>query len=179
MSLQKEYLYYAMYILLIVYMVMILVFIICHSVFIDRIIPNDLFYDCSDYITNEVWRQENKNTKKSILWTAINLGGDVFFLVYNGLIILIFYVKEKCKYRGFNFQKSLSIKPDDISEKYGIKPKDIYNKPIREVIVENNPTPALNSDKNSKINSKENNDKNNDISNRKLDYDHPPPACAS
>ena len=168
-----------MYIFLIIFTVIILIFIICHSVFIGKIIHNDLSYDCSDDITNEVLRQENINTKKSILWAVVNLGGDIFFLIYNGLIALIYYLKEKFTYCEFNFQKSRRIKQADISEKNGIKLDYNFNKPVREVVVENNLTPAvINNDKNSKINSKENNDDINS-QNQKLDYDVPPPAGTS
>ena len=40
----------------------------------------NISYDCSDSITNEVFRKENRNTKIQILFTAINLGFDVFFI---------------------------------------------------------------------------------------------------
>jgi len=52
--------------------------IICHSVFLGRIIYNDLSYNCSDDLTNEVSKKENENTKKSILYTSINLALDIF-----------------------------------------------------------------------------------------------------
>ena len=63
--------------------------IICHSVFLGRIIYNDLSYNCSDDLTNEVTRKENENTKKSILYTSINLGLDIFIILLYGLPILI------------------------------------------------------------------------------------------
>ena len=178
-SIRWEIPYSFMHFSLIVSTGFILVFIICHSVFIGKIIHNDLSYDCSDDITNEVLRQENTNTKKSILWIAINLGGNVFFLVYNVLIVLIYYLKEKFKYCGFNVQKSRPSKQVDIKEKDGIKPNYNLNKPVKEVVVENNlTTSVINNDKNSKINSKEN---NNDINsqNQKLDCDVTPPAGTS
>ena len=52
--------------------------IICHSVFLGRIIYNDLSYNYSDDLTNEVSKKENENTKKSILYTSINLALDIF-----------------------------------------------------------------------------------------------------
>ncbi len=47
--------------------------IICFIVFLKGIQNNDLFYDCSDDITNEFLKQENNNTKKSITIVVINL----------------------------------------------------------------------------------------------------------
>jgi len=170
-----------LFVFLLVSGVLCLACIICQSVFIGRIISNNLFYDCSDSITNEVIRQENINTKKSITWTASNLGVDVFFLVYIGLIVLISYLKEKCKYCSFNFHKKESIKPVNMQEKNLIKSDDIYNKPVREVFVENKPTPVIISD-NKNISKEKNNDicNNNDIisQNQKLVFDVPPPAAA-
>ena len=65
---------------------------ICHCVFIKKIIKNDLFYECSDEITNEILNQENKNTKKTIIYTAINLTADVLINIQ----LLIFLILE-CK----------------------------------------------------------------------------------
>ena len=128
--------YIFLFVFLIIYMVILFVCIICHSVFLRRIIDNDLFYDCSDPITNEVLRQENKNTKKSILWTIINLGGDVFFLVYNSLVVLIFYIINKCKDCEFTFLKRSQNNQVIIQGKKSINSSWIYNKPVREVIDE-------------------------------------------
>ena len=41
----------------------IFIFIICQSIFLGRIIKHDLSYNCSDRITNEVFRNENEKTK--------------------------------------------------------------------------------------------------------------------
>jgi len=62
--------------------------IICHSVFLGKIIYNDLFYNCSDDITNEVSKKENQNTKASNLYTSVNLGLDIFFILINVLVVL-------------------------------------------------------------------------------------------
>ena len=70
---------------------------ICHSVFLGRIIANDLSYDCSDDITNEVLRKENENTKKSMIYTAANLGLDISLLFINIFSILICFVIDKCR----------------------------------------------------------------------------------
>ena len=54
---------------------------ICQSVFIWTMIENDLFYECSDEITNEIINQETKNTKKTIIYTAINLTADCLIII--------------------------------------------------------------------------------------------------
>ena len=160
-SMDEKIFYMVLFAFLIIYMVFLLVCIICHSVFIGRIIHNDLFYDCSDSLTNEVLRQENKNTKKTILWTAINLGGDVFFLVYNGLVVLIFYIINKCKYCVFSHPKRSQDNQVKIQEKNKINSDDIYNKPVKETVVEDSTNNRDNSQ------------------NQKIDLDVPPPANPS
>ena len=71
-----------LYVFLLIGLILNLIFIICHSVFLGRIMHNDLSYKCSDDITNEVLKKENENTKKSILYTTINLGLNIFtFLI--------------------------------------------------------------------------------------------------
>ena len=68
-----------------------------------------------------------------------------------------------------------------MQEKNLIKSDDIYNKPVREVFVENKPTPVIISD-NKNISKEKNNNicnNNNIISqNQKLVFDVPPPAAA-
>ena len=54
---------------------------ICQSVFIRTMIENDLFYECSDEITNEIINQETKNTKKTIIYAAINLTADCLIII--------------------------------------------------------------------------------------------------
>ena len=44
-------------------------------------IENDLFYECSDEITNEIINQETKNTKKNIIYAAINLATDCLSII--------------------------------------------------------------------------------------------------
>ena len=69
--------------------------IICQSVFLGNVIYYDLDYNCSDEITNEVLKKENLNTKKSIVYLAINLGLDIFVLLLTILPIVIDKIKEK------------------------------------------------------------------------------------
>ena len=56
-------------------------FMICQSVFISAIIENNLFYECSDDLTNELLNHENKNTKKTIIYGAINLAADCLIII--------------------------------------------------------------------------------------------------
>jgi predicted nucleic acid-binding Zn ribbon protein len=67
---------------------------ICHCVFIKKIIKNDLFYECSDEVTNEILNQENKNTKKTIIYTAINLVPDILVTILLGPILLVLSCKN-------------------------------------------------------------------------------------
>lgn len=74
---------------------------ICSSVNLVRMMYYSISYDCSDSITNEVFRKENQNTKIQILFTAINLGFDVFFIFIHILGIFFYkcYDKIKCIFK--------------------------------------------------------------------------------
>ncbi len=64
--------------------------IICQSVFLFRIIKNDITdYNCSDPITNEIIRKETEFIKKNIIYTKINLYIDSIFLLGNCLAMII------------------------------------------------------------------------------------------
>ena len=119
--------------------------IICQSVFLGRIIKYDLSYDCSDEITNEVLRLENENTKKSITYTSVNLGLDVFYILFNSFTLLFFKTKKEIADCFSNLkypnQKKKEDKTSNIS--YTNKPNEINKEPQREVIV-NNATPEVN-----------------------------------
>ena len=91
----RDLLYGVFLVFLIINLSLNLVCIICQSVFLGRIIKYDLVYDCSDDITNEVLRQENINTKKFIKYTGINLGADIFYVLFNVFFVLIIYIKKK------------------------------------------------------------------------------------
>ena len=95
---------------LLIFMILLFIFVICHSVFLGRIIYNDLSYNCSDVLTNEVSKKENENTKISILYTSYNLGLDLFFILINALVILINFLVKKCKNRNISYDQRL--KPD-------------------------------------------------------------------
>lgn len=70
--------------------------IICQGVAFGKIMYYSLSYDCSDNITNEIFRKENQNTRKQIEYTAINLFLDVFFILINILLILCEIYYDKC-----------------------------------------------------------------------------------
>ena len=66
-----------------------LIFVICHSVFLGMIISYNFSYNCSDDITNELLRKENKKTNNNIIYIAINLSLDVFYVFINLIYLLI------------------------------------------------------------------------------------------
>ena len=109
---------------------LILVCIICQSVFLGRIIKYDFDYDCSDEITNEVLRKENINTKRSIRYTAANLGLDIFFILLNARKLTIHIIDE---YKSKLYIKNLMNNYNDkyIASKYNSKEE------IKEVVVDN------------------------------------------
>ena len=51
-------------------------------------IGHNLEYNCSDNITNEVFRKENEKTKKSIFYISINLGIELFVVSLNIIYII-------------------------------------------------------------------------------------------
>jgi hypothetical protein len=74
---------------------LILSSLVCYVVFLLRIIRNDLSYDCSDKITNELFKIQNDNTKITILYSSINLGADLLSIIL--IILPLFYTcYEKC-----------------------------------------------------------------------------------
>ena len=121
----------------------ILVCAICQSVFLGRIIANDLSYNCSDDITNEVLRKENEKTKKSIIYTAVNLGLDLFFIFFNVLVILIYAIVKKCEETEICscdcFKKKVRNEINYTQNKYNYQ-ANYGNNPIREVIINNKPS---------------------------------------
>ena len=70
---------------------------ICSGVNLARMLYYNISYDCSDSITNEVFRKENRNTKIQILFTAINLGFDVFFIFIHILGIFSYVCYDNIK----------------------------------------------------------------------------------
>ena len=143
-------LFYSIFLIfLIICLSLYLVCIICQSVFLGRIIKHDFDYDCSDEITNEILRKENINTKKSIKYTAANLGIDIFFVLFNIIFMLILFIKNNFfnvkKEEKTNSENNNNIcKENTISNS---KTEDV----IREVVVDNK-TSALNENKMDNIN---------------------------
>ena len=65
---------------------LLLACIICHSVFLGRILSNNISYDCSDPITNELFRIQKENIDKIIIFTAINIGIDIFIILIHAAL---------------------------------------------------------------------------------------------
>ena len=111
-----------------------LICIICQGVFLGRIIKYDLSYDCSDEKTNEVLRLENLNTKKSIIYTWVNLGLDIFYLLFNVFAPLVFLIMKILDVDELDCCCEIESKDTKIStynnNRYDFK----ANEPIREVI---------------------------------------------
>ncbi len=84
--------------------------IICQSVFLFRMIQNDVSdYNCSDSITNEIIRKETEFTKRNIIYTKINLFIDSIFLLGNCLAMIIGLILER-------FDKSNSSSKNESSD---------------------------------------------------------------
>ena len=138
-----EFIYYIFFVFLIICLIMNLICIICQAVFLGRIIKYDLAYECSDEKTNEVSRLENLNTKKSILYTGVNLGLDIFYILFNVFAHLVILIKNKLEDCEFEFNlfsrnKDKETNNSDYNNnKNDFNANDHYKKPIREVIVNN------------------------------------------
>ena len=99
--------------------------IICQVVFLAIIIHNELPpYECSDKITNEVLGKEYLNINKSIVFTAVNLGGDILVIL---IIIFPFLYPhiQNCleiicnciKYRNFQKKDDIIININNDNDK--------------------------------------------------------------
>ena len=102
---------------------------------------NDLSYKCSDDITNEVLKKENENTKKSILYTTINLGLNIFTFLINILTMVIIYLIEKYGCFLFSDNKD-NNRPSMMDKNFNPGEKDFKADNInethdREVVVNN------------------------------------------
>ena len=110
-----------------------------------KIIYNDLSYNCSDDITNEVSKKENQNTKASILYTSVNLGLDIFIILINVLVVLINclinkYRERKIFYDSYNVKLKSDIKEKNLnfnSAQNKYKSGGICKEPEMEVTVDN------------------------------------------
>ena len=68
---------------------LLLACIICHSVFLGRILSNNISYDCSDPITNELFRIQKENIDKIIIFTAVNIGIDYFIILIHAALWIL------------------------------------------------------------------------------------------
>ena len=83
--------------------------VICHSIFLGLMKYYNMPYNCSDNITNELFKIENKNSNKIILISIINLGADAFLFLFIGLIFLI--LNRIDKNRDFSVNNNKIEKP--------------------------------------------------------------------
>ena len=156
-----KFLIACLFFIIICYILMNLICIVCQSIFLGKIIEYNVSYDCSDEITNELFKHENDDVKENILYTSINLGLDIFFILLNGLSMLICFLIDKIKDK----QKASSKKKEKINNdnnknnyaKNNINADGINKDPIKEVIVNNGNLAISNqfnkpNDNNNKIN---------------------------
>ena len=125
------------YYVLLICILLTLICVICQGVFLGRIIKYDLSYVCSDEITNEILRIENLNTGKSITYTGVNLGFDIFFILFSPIYILIDFIIDKFQCLKSNNNPTKNLGNNNANQ---------YNneKPVREVIVNNEKPPVSN-----------------------------------
>ena len=172
--------------------IMILTYIscmICSSVNLVKMKYYSVSYDCSDSITNEVFRKENQNTKILILYTAINLGFDVFFILIHILGYLYKKINCDCCYncncnwfcscfkKIFESNHESEDRNNNYNNKYDIY-NNITNKKYEDLGVPEGPiskTPANineinqnNIQSNEKINTEGNNNNQNKIDAREI-----------
>ena len=151
------------YVTLIISSLLSLICIICQSVFLRRIIDYDLSYDCSDKITNEILRKENLNLKESIKFTAVNLGLDCFYILFNligFLIFIILVIIEEIKFSRYMAKdKNLTVYNNNDLEHNKNNEEGRNRENAKEVIVDNGTLTIVNqSDKladNNNISSKD------------------------
>ena len=153
--------------------------IICQSVFLGKIIYYNIYYDCSDNTTNEVLKEGNLNTKKTIAFTSVNLVLDILTILANTLTILIIRLKKKCEDSKIYMNEKPSIyeknKVNNINEK-NFNFNGINNYQEREVVVDNR-TPIQEKGYNTPINNDFQNYNNN--YGTPMDFGAPPNFAAS
>ena len=90
---------------------------ICHAVFYSRIVNNNLTgYNCSDLITNEIFRKEIEAGAKNPYYVKINFYLDLIFLLINIFIILIVIILKIIYYCSENNYK-IEKKDENSEEK--------------------------------------------------------------
>ena len=130
--------------------------IICQIIFLHRILDNDIYYNCSDDKTNEVLRKERENTKKTILYTEINLGVDILIFLFNIFSLLIVYLSYNLNDIPFSFTKKNKFDLNKSNDNYPIKDYNSNGKKIDNITmtienIGNNIKPAINNETNSQI----------------------------
>ena len=53
---------------------------------------SNLKYECSDKMTNEALKDSGSNTTKQIIFTALNMGLDILFILFNAIAFI--YLKR-------------------------------------------------------------------------------------
>ena len=127
-----------LFVFLIIELILNLICTILQGVFFGKIIKNDLAYNCSDDITNDVLRLENLNTKKSIIYSWINLGADALFLLLNAVVIIIEFIKKK--FLEYQVEVNFRNRDKATSHHYDNSAQNEFNLnivPIREVEIQN------------------------------------------
>ena len=138
---KRPFNYKTLLVFLIICLSLNLIFVLCQAIFLGIIIKYNFSYDCSDEITNEISRLESLNTKKSIKYSAINLGADAFYILFNAFSFLIVILEKKCGSNEKNLvsknkeKKNNNHKNNKEQNKIGIN--NFNKKPIREIIVQN------------------------------------------
>ena len=96
---------------LIIYFLATFIFFICHCVFLGRMIYYNKLYDCSDEITNEIFKILNKDAKTTIIYAAINLGLDGIIVLFTIISILcaIFSDSSKEEEKTKNKQQQIVV----------------------------------------------------------------------
>ena len=164
--------------------------IICHIVFFARIIYYDFSnYECSDKITNEIIRIENLNTKKTILFTAINLGADLIIIIFNVFPFLYPKCEDCCDNCHLNLcEKCCNFIKDKICKKKKSKENVTSKKGIRKTVYTEKTRNKIgnkikvNNNGNNNIKREENSDKVNNYDKNDINIvnnsnrDEPPPA---
>ena len=120
-------------------MLALFIFIICKIIFLCGIIIHNLEYNCSDIISNEVFKKENENTKKSIFVISIDLGIELFVFLFVTLYLILYFVtkrkeeKTNTQIKNNNSHNNENINKDNYSHHNNSKSQDIMNTPVREI----------------------------------------------
>ena len=136
--------YIVLFVVLFLYLFFSLVFIILQSVYLGKMIKNEIAYNCSDALTNKLLSKDNENMKASIVFTVINLGIDVFIILLCGLILLIVFIIKKCEdYKTFHLNKKNSNETQETIAQNINKTDEVYNTPLEKGIENKEAIPQM------------------------------------